>query len=142
MNGFHYPDRPAVGVGVVVWRGDRLLLVRRAHPPMQGEWGLPGGKQQLGETMRDAAAREVREESGVEIAPCGVITALDVVTRDAADRIEFHYTIIEIAADWVSGEGVAGDDAREVRWVTLAELDALGAWSEIARVARLSLDLK
>jgi len=139
MTKFRYPDHPQVGVGVVVWRGDKMLLVRRKNPPGAGQWALPGGKQQLGETIFAAAAREVREEAGIEIAPLGIITAIDAITRDGAGRVEYHYTLIEVAAEWVSGEVVAADDALDARWVAPDEVEMLCVWPEVARVVRLSM---
>jgi ADP-ribose pyrophosphatase YjhB (NUDIX family) len=136
---FHYPDHPFVGIGAVVWREDKVLLVKRKNPPTEGQWGLPGGKQQLGETIFAAAVREVREETGVDIAPLGIVTALDAITRDKAGKIEYHYTLIEIVADWYEGEAKADDDALAVRWATLEEIEDLCAWPEIARVVRLSM---
>jgi len=134
-----YPARPVVGIGIVIWRGDRLLLVKRKHPPRQGEWGLPGGVQQLGETIMQAAVREAREETGLDITPLGIITALDALTRDKSGKPEFHYTIIEVAAESREGKPQAQTDALEVRWATMEEVEKLCAWPEVARVARLSL---
>jgi ADP-ribose pyrophosphatase YjhB (NUDIX family) len=115
------------------------LLVRRKNPPAQGQWGLPGGKQQLGETLVEAAIREVREETGIEIAPLGVITAIDSITRDAKDKIEYHYTIVEMAADYRAGEPRADDDALEARFVAAEDVELLCQWPEVARVVRLSM---
>ncbi len=134
-----YPDRPFVGVGVVVWRGDKVLLVRRGKPPRQGEWSLPGGAQKLGETILDSARREVREETGLTVTPLSIITALDSMAHDAQGRIEYHYTLVEVAAESTAGEALAADDATHVCWATLDEVDALCAWPEVARVVRLSL---
>src|SRR3712207_2589394 len=81
-----YPDRPWVGVGVIVWRGDQVLLVRRGRPPRAGQWGLPGGAQEVGETLFEAAAREVLEETGLTVRPYAVVTAVDAVNRDDDGR--------------------------------------------------------
>jgi len=139
MNNFHYPEQPVVGIGVIVWREDKILMVRRKNHPAQGQWGLPGGKQQLGETIFAAAVREVREETGVEVAPLGIVTALDAITPDKAGKIEYHYTIVEVAAEWQAGEARADDDALDVHWVSPEEIERLCAWDEVARVVRLSM---
>jgi 8-oxo-dGTP diphosphatase len=135
----HYPDFPLVGVGAIVWNGDKVLLVRRKNPPAQGQWGLPGGKQQVGETLFETAVREVREETGIDCAPVAIVTALDSITRDAAGKVEYHYTLVEVMADYVKGEASASDDALDARWATVDEAAALCAWPEVARVVRLSL---
>jgi ADP-ribose pyrophosphatase YjhB (NUDIX family) len=139
MLSYHYPSHPFVGIGVTVWQNDKVLLVRRKNPPAPGQWGLPGGKQQLGETIMEAAVREVFEETGIAIAPIGIITALDGITRDEAGKVEYHYTIIEVAGEYQSGEAKADDDACDVCWATLAEVETLCSWKEVARVVRLSL---
>jgi ADP-ribose pyrophosphatase YjhB (NUDIX family) len=136
--GRRYPDRPVAGVGVVVWRGDKVLLVRRGRPPRQGQWGLPGGRQELGETIMEAAVREAREETGLEIKPLGVVTALDGISRDAGGRIEYHYTLIEVVAEADEGEARAASDATELRWAGLPEVETLCEWPEVARVVRLA----
>lgn len=135
----HYPTQPVAGVGVVIWRDDKVLLVKRKHPPRQGEWGLPGGKQKLGESIMQAAVREAREETGLDIMPLGIITAIDAITRDKSKKIEFHYTIVEVAAESREGKPAAKDDALAVRWATIEDLEKLCAWPEVARVVRLSL---
>jgi len=134
----HYPTRPVVGVGVVVWRDDKIILIKRGKAPRQGEWGLPGGMQHLGETIFETAVREVREETGLDITPLGIITALDALTRDRHNKIEFHYTIIEVVAESLEGMPKANDDAQDVRWATLDEVVSLCSWPEVARVVRLS----
>jgi len=134
-----YPSRPVVGVGITIWRGDKVLLVKRGKPPRKGEWGLPGGKQNAGETIMQAAVREAREETGLDIAPLGIVTAIDAIIRDKQGKIEYHYTIIEVAAESREGKARAHDDALKVRWATVDEVEKLCAWPEVARVARLSL---
>ena len=133
-----YPDRPVVGVGVLVWRGDRVLLVRRGGPPRQGEWSLPGGVQELGETVFEAAAREVLEETGLDVAPQEVVTVVDTVTRDDDGGVRYHYTLVEVSAEWRGGEPRAADDAADVRWAGLDEVDRLLPWDETRRVVRLA----
>lgn len=120
-----YPDRPWVGIGVVVFRGERVLLVRRGRPPRQGAWSLPGGAQHLGETVEAAARRELREETGVEVGPLRLAAVIDAITEDAAARVRFHYTIVDFAAEWARGEARAGDDVAAVAW---APLDALAPY--------------
>lgn len=133
-----YPDRPFVGVGVVVWRGDEVLLIERGKGPRSGGWSLPGGKQELGETVREAAHREIREETSVEIEVTGLLDVVDLVRKDGAGRVQFHYTLVDFTAEWVSGEAVAGTDATAARWVRLEDLDQFQLWDETLRIIRLS----
>src|SRR5471032_298852 len=100
----HYPDRPIVGVLGVVRRDGRVLLVQRARAPSVGKWGFPGGVQELGETVFAAVARELREETQLEIEPIEMLTILDVIERDGEERVRTHYTLIAVLADWRSGE--------------------------------------
>lgn len=117
-----YPSAPVVGVGAVVWRDEHILLIRRGTPPRQGAWSLPGGHQELGETVYAAAEREIREETGVEIRILDIAAVVDLIHSDEEGRIVWHYTVIDVVADWVAGEARAGDDAAEVAWVELSEL--------------------
>ena len=135
-----YPAQPITGVGVVVWHGDRVLLVQRARPPRQGQWSLPGGGQQLGETLTDAARREVREEAGLEVELGEVIATLDLIERDAGGRVRYHYVLIDFVAEAASAELRPGDDAAAARWFTLEEAEQLGLWSETLRVIGLAKD--
>ncbi len=134
-----YPDHPRVGVGIIVRRGDAVLLVRRGKPPGLGEWSLPGGSQELGETLFETAAREALEETGVTVRPVSVLTGVDNIERDADGRVRFHYTIIDVLADWVSGEPVPGDDATAARWATPDEWRALVAWPPLLEVLEMAL---
>lgn len=135
-----YPDRPWVGVGVLVWKGDRLLLIRRGRAPRLGQWSLPGGAQHLGETVFEAAAREVLEETGLTVRPTDVVTVADAITRDDAGAVHYHYTLVEVAAEWIAGEAAAMDDALEVRWAGVEEAVALVPWDETDRVIRLAAE--
>jgi len=133
-----YPDRPWLGVGVVIWRGDRFLLIRRGKPPRLGEWSIPGGRQELGETVRQTAAREAMEETGLEIELVGLVDVVDALRKDAEGRVASHITLVDFAARWVAGEAVAGDDAQAVGWFTLEDLPKLQLWAETERVIRAS----
>ena len=132
------PQRPIVGVGVVVWRGDRVLLVRRGKEPNKGQWSIPGGAQQLGETVFEAGAREVLEETGLAVSVCGLVDVVDGIMQEAG-RVVYHYTLVDVVAESLEGEPVAADDAAAVGWFTLADLPALKLWSETERIIRESL---
>ncbi|MFP4303200.1 MAG: NUDIX hydrolase [Alkalispirochaetaceae bacterium] len=129
-----YPSRPFVGVGVVVLRGDSVLLIRRGKPPKAGEWSLPGGSQDVGETVRETAAREVREETGVEIGAPVLLDVLDAIIPDEAGKVQFHYTLVDFEAEWVSGEPSAADDAEHAEWVPLARLDEIELWEKTREI--------
>ena len=131
-----YPDRPYVGVGIVVFRGDEVLLVERTKPPIRNRWSIPGGAQEIGETVHEAALRELMEETGLEADVIGLIDVVDSITRDQDSRVQFHYTLVDFAAEWRSGEAAAADDVGAVRWVPLADLEAMGLWTETVRIIR------
>lgn len=135
-----YPERPYVGVGVVVLRGDEVLLIQRGKPPKAGDWSIPGGAQHLGETVAEAALREVREETGLAVRLGERLGVVDSIQRDEAGRVAFHYTLVDFAAHWVAGEPVAGDDAADVAWVRIDELDRYDLWAETVRIIRLAAD--
>jgi 8-oxo-dGTP diphosphatase len=120
--GRRYPERPIVGVLAVVLRGERALVVRRANPPMSGRWGFPGGVLELGETVAQGAMRELFEETGVTAEAAGPLTVFDTIDRDPEGRVRYHYTLVAVIGRWQSGEGVPGDDADEVAWLTRAEI--------------------
>jgi ADP-ribose pyrophosphatase len=121
----HYPDRPCLAVGAIVFRDGRVLLVRRGQPPAEGEWAIPGGSVEIGETLQLAAQRELLEETGIVIQagePCFIF---DVIQADADGRVRFHYVVIDLLADYVEGSPRAGGDAADVRWVSAEELGGL-----------------
>ncbi|WP_367351892.1 NUDIX hydrolase [Achromobacter animicus] len=116
--------RPIAATIAAVVRDGHVLLVRRANPPDQDRWAFPGGKIDAGERLADAAARELLEETGVTAEPLHVFDAVDVFDRDDTGALRRHFILIAVLCRWVSGEPVAGDDARDARWVSLADLDA------------------
>ena len=117
-----YPDAPRPAVGAVVFKGDAVLLVKRANPPSQGVWAIPGGRVRLGETLQAAAEREILEETGVVIRANAPVLVYDVIQKDDRGAVQYHYVIVDLAADYVSGEPRAGDDAADARWITADEL--------------------
>jgi 8-oxo-dGTP diphosphatase len=123
--------RPVPATGVVCLRGEDVLLVRRAKPPMQHRWTLPGGRIEWGEAARAAALRELREETGVEAELIGLIDVVDALIGEGPQS---HYVLVDFAARWIAGEPRAGDDAADARFFTPAEIQALGMWDETLRV--------
>ena len=125
------PRIPTPAVGVVCLRGDEVLLIRRGRPPKLGEWSLPGGRLEWGETLKEAALRELREETGVEAELLGLIDVVDGIFPDDPGR---HYVLVDYAARWISGEPRAGDDAAEAAFHPLDAIEALVGWDETRRV--------
>jgi ADP-ribose pyrophosphatase len=112
-----YRELPRVGVGAIVIRDGRILLVKRGSSPGKGLWAPPGGLVELGETVREAAEREILEETGITIRAKEAFYTFDFIDRDKEGKIKYHYVIIDFLADYISGEPRASDDASEVRWV-------------------------
>ena len=133
-----YPNRPLIGVGVVVFKGDRVLLIRRGKPPREGQWSLPGGRQRLGERIAATARREVAEEAGIEVEVGGLLDVVDSITRDAAGAVQYHYTLVDLLAEWRSGKAQPGHDAAAVAWADPADLAPYDLWTETLRVIALA----
>lgn len=125
---------PVPAVGIVCLRGDAVLLIRRGKAPRMGEWSLPGGRIEPGERAVDAALRELAEETGVTARITGLIDVVDGIFDEAG----LHYVLIDYAAEWISGEPVAGDDALEARFVPLDQADELIEWPETRRIIALA----
>lgn len=134
-----YPDRPVPAVGVVVWWGYQVLLVRRRNPPQAGQWSIPGGLQHTGETVFETARREVLEETAMKVEPTRIITVLDHIERDIHGKIIYHYVICQVAATCSGGVPEALDDVSEARWATVDEAEALIINDTMKRVLRQAL---
>ncbi len=130
----HDAARPVLGVSVLVQDGGRVLLVKRGRPPLQGLWSLPGGHVEGGEKLTQAAAREVREETGVEVGDLRQIDIAEIIGRDDAGGVAWHFVLVVFAGPPVSGTAVAGDDAAEVRWVGPEEFDGLQMTDDTRRL--------
>ena len=134
-----YPEHPLVGVGAVIVEGDRVVLVRRAAQPMAGEWSIPGGMLELGETLRAGAEREAREETALQVEAGEVLGVLDRILPDAAGKPRFHYVLIDFLCRRLGGELRAGGDAAEARWVSESELAGLGVAEAAVKMIRRAL---
>lgn len=132
------PARPIPATIAAVIRDGHVLLVRRANPPDENCWAFPGGKIDAGECIEAATARELLEETGVVAEPLHVFDAVDVFDRDDAGALRRHFILIAVLCRWQSGEPVAGDDARDARWIPLADLEGheLATSFGVARLAR------
>jgi len=132
--------RPIPAAGVVCFRGDDVLLVRRGAPPLAGRWSIPGGRIEWGERAADAALRELKEETGCTAELVGLVDVVDaLLTNSGAETGESrtpwaHYVLVDYAARWAAGEPLAGDDAHEARFFSQSEIAGLGLWSETVRV--------
>ena len=120
-----FPEIPLVGVGAIIIEDSRVLLVKRAHPPLQAQWSIPGGVFEVGELVREAAVREAREETGLIVEPGDLLGVYDRILRNAEKRVQYHYVLIDFLCRRVGGELAAADDAAEVRWFTREELPPL-----------------
>ena len=129
-----YPERPFLAVSAAIIRDGRVLIVRRVQPPIQGVWTLPGGVVEAGETLHQAAIREVEEETGIAIAPRGLAGHREVVIRDGENRVSRHFVILAFAADWKSGEFSPNEELSEGRWLRPEELSGLQTTEGLAEI--------
>ncbi len=135
-----YPVAPIAAVGAVVLDGERVLLVRRGQEPLKGEWSLPGGAVELGETLEAAVCREVLEETGLAVEPVRVVEVLDRISRDAEGRVEYHYVLVDYACRVRGGVLGSGSDASDARWVSLEKLEMeAGLAGKVIEVIRKAL---
>jgi ADP-ribose pyrophosphatase YjhB (NUDIX family) len=131
-----FPEVPLVGVGAIIIENARVVLVKRAHPPLQAEWSIPGGVLEIGELMREAAVREAREETGLIVESGELLGVYDRVLRSPERRVQYHYVLIDFLCRRVAGELTAASDAAEVRRFTREELPALSLAEDTLDVIR------
>jgi mutator protein MutT len=134
-----YPERPIVAAGAVIVEQGRVLVVKRAAEPLQGHWSIPGGAVELGETLRQAAAREAREETGLAVEAGELLGVFDSVYRDSCGRIQYHYVLVEFLCRRLGGELRAASDVTAARWISPAELPELQIAETAANVIRKAL---
>jgi 8-oxo-dGTP diphosphatase len=124
-----YPEAPIIGVGAVVIDDGKVLLVRRGQEPLKGEWSLPGGALELGETLREGIVREVLEETGLTVAPGSIVEVLDRITPgEPSGRVRYHYVLVDFLCHVAGGTLLGGSDAEEARWVGQEELHEQGCY--------------
>jgi 8-oxo-dGTP diphosphatase len=135
-----YPERPIVGVGAVIVDGDRVLLVRRGHEPLKGEWSVPGGAVEIGETIEAAIAREVLEETGLVVDVGPIVDVIDRIRSDPDGRVRYHYVLVDFLCRPTGGALCCGDDADEAVWALAADLAGYGIAEATLRVIDKALD--
>ncbi|HZH50486.1 MAG TPA: NUDIX hydrolase [Microvirga sp.] len=137
-----YPAHPILAASVAVFRDGRVLLAARGKPPGEGLFSLPGGRVEPGETMGEAALRELQEEVGVEAKLIGLVAPVEVIEREADGRVKHHIVIAAHAARWVSGEPQTGPEAKEIRWVTERDIAALPTTPGLAGILEQAFRLE
>lgn len=138
-----YPERPIVGVGGVLIENGKALLIRRGSEPLLGQWSIPGGTLELGETLQEGVARELLEETGIAVRVLGLIEVFERInpfspleSREANPRPRFHFVIVDYLCEKIGGEAKAGGDATDVAYVTEDDLDKYGLTETATRVLR------
>jgi len=137
-----YPSRPVVAVGAIVVKAGKVLLVRRRREPSRGLWSLPGGAVRRGEELREAVAREVREECGIDVRVEGVVEVLDRIYADRGGRVRYHYVIIDFLASWRKGRLQAASDISKAAWVDPARIGDLPLTAGLVPVITKALRLR
>ena len=139
-----YPEQPIVGVGGIIFQDESVLLIKRGREPALGQWSIPGGVVDLGETLQAAVAREILEETHLEVEPLALVKVLDRIFRDKEGRVAYHYVLVDFLCRHKGGEVRPGSDALDARFVPVAELaslDVIPATREVIyQAARLLKD--
>ena len=140
MQSNNRPAAPQVGVGAVVFHNGAVLLVQRRNPPCADEWAIPGGKVRLGETLQQAAEREILEETGIHIKAREPVYAFDLIENDASGQVRWHYAIIDLHADYIGGDIQAADDASAAAWFKPEELARVTVNSTTLKLLQTQFD--
>jgi len=135
-----YPTRPLLAVSAAIVRDGQILVVRRARAPAHGLFSLPGGVVESGETLAEAVAREVREETAIAIEPVALAGFRETIARDGEDRVERHFVILCFAARWMAGEPVLNEELSEARWVSPTELASLPTTPGLGEIVAAAFD--
>jgi 8-oxo-dGTP diphosphatase len=135
-----YPESPLVGVGAVIVDAGRVLLVKRGHAPLLGEWSIPGGLLEVGETVRQAVVREAQEETSLTVETGELLGVYDRLLPDGGGRTLYHYVLIDFLCRRLSGETLASGDADDVRWFTREEAENLPLPEDTKQVIRLGFE--
>ena len=135
-----YPNAPMVGVGAVIVDEGRVVLVKRAHSPMLGEWSIPGGALELGETVREAVIREAREETGLDVEPVALVGVFDRVIQDETGSVLYHYVLVDYYCRRVAGELCAGSDCDAAQWFSPEEVAEIPLPEDTAEALRLGFE--
>ncbi len=125
-----YPERPIIGVGAVIIEGERVLLIKRGQAPLKGEWSLPGGALELGETLEQGVCREVLEETGLIVEPISIVEVFDRISRDVEGRVQYHYVLVDYLCRVTGGTLACATEAADGRWATLEELGPIASFTE------------
>ena len=136
-----YPERPLVGVGGVVIRDERTLLIRRGSAPLEGEWSIPGGMLELGETILEGVRRELLEETAIEVRVLDLIEVFERVTRDEVGKLKYHFVILDYLCEAVRGEAQAGSDVTDVAWARESELSKYSLTPTATRVIQKAFEI-
>jgi 8-oxo-dGTP diphosphatase len=136
-----YPDRPIVGVGAVIVQDGKVVLIKRRFEPLKGHWSLPGGGVEVGETLETAVAREMLEETGLEVEVGPVVEVFDRITRDADDRVRYHYVLVDYLCFPVGGVLRAGSDVDDAVFVAPDQLGPFRLTTKAAAVIERGLEL-
>jgi ADP-ribose pyrophosphatase YjhB (NUDIX family) len=138
-----YPPAPIVGVGIITVNDEKkVLLVKRGNEPRKGLWSVPGGMVELGERVREAGIREVKEECNIDVEPEEVISVVDIILKDQNNGVKYHYVLIEYLAKYLGGEVQAQSDVLEAGWFARTELDDLDLPEVTRKVIEKAYDLQ